>query len=151
MKYLSGGKSIKRTTEDVIKLVPPNKVTHYRNIHINISIFYVNKIVFFLVKSRDIGFIHCKPRLNKFKQQDSNALKTIVCYDNIRSFKVVSAYLDIAFEPITDWMKRKLVIVLTTYRLQCAKGRKCYSLCSGKNSVYPESISIEITPLGDHD
>ena len=54
-----------RTTEDVATPVSPTIMEHYKDIHLDIDLLFVNKILFLLVESRDIGFIHCKVLLSK--------------------------------------------------------------------------------------
>ena len=53
------GVKIDRTTEDVAVLLPPKIMEHYKDVHLNIDILFVNKTPFLLTISRDIGFIHC--------------------------------------------------------------------------------------------
>ena len=55
-----------RTTEDVATSVPPSIMEHYRDVHLDIDIVFVNKIPFLLAKSRDIGCIYCKAMLSKY-------------------------------------------------------------------------------------
>ena len=49
-----------RTTEDIAVPVPPEIMKHYKDIHLDIDILFVNKTAFLLAISRDIRFIHCK-------------------------------------------------------------------------------------------
>ena len=66
-KFKHPRKSVKmdRTTKDVDTPIPPEILKHYKNIHIEIHLLFVNKIPFLLEKSRDIGFIHCKAFISK--------------------------------------------------------------------------------------
>ena len=50
-----------QTTEDVAAPSPPKIPEHYKDIHLDIDILYVNQTAFLLAISRDIGFIHCRP------------------------------------------------------------------------------------------
>ena len=52
---------IDRTTKDIVAPVPPEIMKHYKDIHLDIDILFVNKTVFLLAILRDIGFIHCRP------------------------------------------------------------------------------------------
>ena len=64
-KYPCKGVKMDRTTEDVATPISPMTMEHYRDVHLNIDILFVNKIPFLLAKSRDIGLIHCKAILSK--------------------------------------------------------------------------------------
>ena len=59
-KHPHNGVKIDRTTEDIAASVPPEIMNHYKDIHLDIDILFVNKIPFLLVISWDIRFIHCK-------------------------------------------------------------------------------------------
>ena len=43
-----------RTTEDLAAPVPPTIIEYYSDIHLDIDILFVNKILFLLATSRDI-------------------------------------------------------------------------------------------------
>ena len=58
-KHPRKGVKMDRTTEDVATPVPPKIMEHYKDIHLDIDLLFVNKILFLLVESRDIGFIPC--------------------------------------------------------------------------------------------
>ena len=58
-----------RTTEDVAAPLPPKILEHYKDIHLNIDILYVNQTAFLLAISRDIGFIYCRPMSNNVTKQ----------------------------------------------------------------------------------
>ena len=64
-KYPSKGVKMDRTTEDNATPIPPEIMKHYKNIHLNIDLLFVNKISFLLAKSRDVGYVHCKALLSK--------------------------------------------------------------------------------------
>ena len=49
-----------KTIRNIATLVPPEIVEHYTNLHLYSNIPFVNNVDFFLAKSRDIRFIHCK-------------------------------------------------------------------------------------------
>ena len=68
-KHPRKGIKMDRTTEDVATPVPPEIMEHYKNIHLDIDILFVNKIPFLLGKSRNIGFIDCKALLSKHDKQ----------------------------------------------------------------------------------
>ena len=89
-----------RTTEDVATHVPPEIMEHYKNIHLDIYLLFLNKIPFLWAKSRDIGFIHCKALLTKYDKRVQNGLRSIVLDYQSRGFKVVSTFGDGAFEPL---------------------------------------------------
>ena len=59
------GVKMDRTTEDLATPVPPTIMEYYSDIHLNIDVLFVNKILFILATSRDIGFIYCKALLSK--------------------------------------------------------------------------------------
>ena len=63
------GVKMDRTTEDVATPVSPTIMEHYKDIHLDIDLLFVNKIPFLLAKSRDIGVIHCNVLLSKHDKQ----------------------------------------------------------------------------------
>ena len=59
------GKSTKRKSkldrqDQVVEDVPPEVMSEYRNIHLDIDIMFVNGIPFLTTISRDLQLIHCK-------------------------------------------------------------------------------------------
>ena len=73
-KHPCKGVKMDRTTEYVATPVPPTIMKHYKNIHLDIDLLFVNKIQFILAKLRDIGFIHCKALLSKHEKRVQNGL-----------------------------------------------------------------------------
>ena len=59
-KHPRKGVKMDRTTEDIAVQLPPDIMEHYKDIHLDIDILFVNKTPFLLAISRDIGFIHYK-------------------------------------------------------------------------------------------
>ena len=114
IKYPSKGTKMDRTTEDAASLVPPTIMEHYKDIHLNIDLLFVNKIPFLLGISRDIGFIYCKALLSKHDKRVQNGLQQIVLDYQSRGFKIVSAFGDGAFEPLARWVQHDLHVDLTT-------------------------------------
>ena len=53
-------------TKDITDLVPLEIMEHYKNIHLDLDLLFVNKVTFLLEKSRDI---HCKAILTKSDKQ----------------------------------------------------------------------------------
>ena len=68
-KHHRKGVKMDRTTEDVATPVPPKIMEHYKDIHLDIDLLFVNKIPFLLAKSRDIGFIDYKALLSKHNKR----------------------------------------------------------------------------------
>ena len=60
-KYPRKGVKINRAIEDIAAPVPQEIIKHYREIHPDIDILFMNKTAFLLAILRDIGCIHCKP------------------------------------------------------------------------------------------
>ena len=58
-----------RTTEDVAAPLPPKIIEHYKDVHLDIDIVYINQTPSLLVISRDIRFIHCRPMSNNVTKQ----------------------------------------------------------------------------------
>lgn len=94
--------------------VPDEILKHYKDIHLDMDLMFVNGVAFFLATSRDIGFIHCQAVLSKHNQRVQDALRTIVSDYQHRGFRVCTAFGDNAFEPLKGWMKSELNIVLDT-------------------------------------
>ena len=103
-----------RTTEDVAVPLPPKILEHYKDIHLDIDILYVNQTAFLLAISRDIGFIHCRPISNNVTKKTQNAMIEIILDYKARGFKVVSAFGDGEFDSLKDWMRGELHINLDT-------------------------------------
>ena len=64
-----------RTTEVIVAPVPPEIMKLFKDIHLDIDIIFVNKTVFLLEISRDIGFIHCKAVASNHRKRVQNGLK----------------------------------------------------------------------------
>ena len=73
-KHPRKGVKIDRTTEDVATPVPLTIMEHYRDVHLDTDLLFVNKILFLLAKSRDTGFIHCKALLSKYDNRVQKGL-----------------------------------------------------------------------------
>ena len=91
-KHPRKGVKIDRTTEDIVAPLPPNTIEHYKDIHLNIDVLYVNQTPFLLAISRDIGFIYCRLMSNNVTKRIQNALKQIKLDYQARGFNVVSAF-----------------------------------------------------------
>ena len=74
-KYPHKGVKMDRTTKDIVIPVPPEIIKHYKDIHLDIDILFVNKTAFLLEISRDIRFIHCKPMTSNHSKRVQNRLK----------------------------------------------------------------------------
>ena len=77
-KHPHKGVTMDRTTEDDATPVPSMIKEHYKDIHLDIDLLFVNKILFLLAKSGDIGFIHCKTLLYRHNKLVQNGLLPIV-------------------------------------------------------------------------
>ena len=75
-----------RITEDIEALVPPEIMKHYKDMHLDIDILFVNKTLFLLAVSRDIGFIHWKVMASSHSKRMQNRLKQIVFDYQSRKF-----------------------------------------------------------------
>ena len=73
-KHPHKGVKMDRTTKDLAAPVPPTIMEYYSDMHLDIYILFVNKILFLLATSRDIGFIHCKALLSKHGKRIQNGL-----------------------------------------------------------------------------
>ena len=60
-KHPRKGVKMDRTTEDIAAPVPPVIMMHYKDLHLDIDILFMNKTAFLLAISRDIGFIYYRP------------------------------------------------------------------------------------------
>ena len=105
MKHPRKGHKMDRVTEDTISPVPSSLLENYKNIHLDIDLFFVNDVTFFLATSRHVGYIHCRAVVNKTDKRVANALREIVKEYEHRGFKVISASGDLAFEPMKEWVK----------------------------------------------
>ena len=91
-----------RTTEDVATPVTPKIIEHYKDIHLDIDLLFVNKIPFLLTTSRDIDFIHYKALVSK---HDKRVCRTN--YGQLFLIKGIQGYFRIwrrDFEPLVEWI-----------------------------------------------
>ena len=76
---------------------------HYKEIHLDIDVMYINKIPFLVAVSKYIGMIHCMPVMNKDNKRVSDALASIISQYNGRGFKVSTIHADGAFDSLKEW------------------------------------------------
>ena len=110
-----------RTIEDITGTVLLKLTKHYKYIHLDIDLLFLNGVAFLLVKSKYIESIYCKAILSKSYQQVINGLKSIILDYEARKFKVTTVFLDVAFKPINNWMGQELYADLITFPLICFK------------------------------
>ena len=114
LKHPRKGQKMNRISEDVGKSLPPKILDHYKNIHLDMDIMFVNGVAFFLAKSRDIGFIHCSPVLSKHNKRVQNAIISIVNEYENRGYVMKTASGDNTFEPLRGWLLEEYGITLDT-------------------------------------
>ena len=85
-KHPRKGVKIDRTTEENAAPVPLEIMKHYKEIHFDKDILFVNKTAFLLAISRDIEFIHCKPMCSSVTKQVQNAPEQITLNYQARGF-----------------------------------------------------------------
>ena len=112
-KHPCKGVEMDRTIE-VITTPFPSKILHYKDIHLNIDILYVNQTAFLLAISRDIRFIHCRSMSSNVTKKIHNLMIQITLDYKARAFKVVSAFGDNKFDSLKDWLRGELQINLGT-------------------------------------
>ena len=93
-KHPQKGVKLDRITEYVAALLPPKIIEHYKDVHLDIDILFVNKTLFLLAISRYIGFIHCRPISHNGTKRIQNAMKQITLNYQARGFNVVIAFGD---------------------------------------------------------
>ena len=91
-----------RTTEDVASPLPSKIIGHYKNIHLNIDILFIDQTSFLLAISRDIGFIHCRSVSNNITKRIQNAMKQITLDYQAKRFNVVTAFGNGEFNHLKD-------------------------------------------------
>ena len=120
------------------------------------DILFVNKTTFLLVRSRDFGFIHCKPMTSSVTKQVQNALKQITFDYQARGFKIIFAFGDDAFKHLTNWTRSELHIDLVTCAADPHVSRAKHAIRFVKKRLrsihsemsftkYPRRLTIEIT------
>ena len=85
---------------------------HYKDVHLDIDILFINKTPFLLAISRDIGFSHCRPMSWNVTKQIQNAMKEITLNYQARGFDVVTTFGHNEFNHLKDWMRSELHIDL---------------------------------------
>ena len=113
-KHPRKGVKMDITTEDIATLLPPDIMEHYKDVHLDTDILFVNKIPFVFAISRDIGCIHCRPMSPNVTKQIQNTMKQITLYYQARGFNVATAFDDGKFDHLKDWMRSELHISLDT-------------------------------------
>ena len=83
---------------------------HYKVIHLDIDLLFVNKIQIILMISWNIRFMNVKALLSKYNKYVQNRLHQSV---QSRGFKDVYTVMDRTFENIVDWVRSNLYIDLT--------------------------------------
>ena len=87
-KHPQKGMKMDRTTKDVAAPLPPKILKHYKDIHLDIDISYVNQTAFLLAISRDIGFIHCRPMSINSTKKIQNVMKKITLDYQVRGLRL---------------------------------------------------------------
>ena len=113
-KYPRKSVKMDRTTKDIGTPVPREIMKHYKGIHLDIDILFVNKTSFLFAISRDIGFIHCKPVASSISKRVQNRPKQITLNFQARELKVVTTFGDSAFKHLTNWTRSELHMDLVT-------------------------------------
>ena len=113
-KHPRKGIQMDRTTEDITAPIPPEIMKHYKDIHLDIHILFVNKTTFLLAISRDIGLINCRPMSYSVTKRVRTIMKQISLDYQARGFNVVTTFGDSAFKHLTTWMRGEPHIGLTT-------------------------------------
>ena len=80
-------------------IIRPTIMDHYKDIHLDIDLLFVNKIPILLMISWNIRFMHCKVLLSKHNKCVQNKLQQIV---QSRRFKAVSTFVYETFKNIVD-------------------------------------------------
>ena len=101
-KHPQKGVKMDRTTEYVAIPLPPKILKHYKDIHLDIDILYVNQTAFLFAISRNIGFIHCRLMSRSVTKKIQNTMKKITLDYQARGFKVVTVSGDGEFEHLKD-------------------------------------------------
>ena len=102
MKHPRKGVQMSDNTEKYSE-VPIEVLKHYKEVHLDIDVMYINKIPFLVAISKSIGMIHCMPVMKKDNKRVSDALTTIISQYNGRGFKVCTIHGDGAFDSLKDW------------------------------------------------
>ena len=93
--------------------IPTEVHKHYKEIHLDIDVMYINKIPFLVVVSKSIGMIHYISVMNKDNKRVSNTLTSIISQYNGRGFKVSTIHGDGAFDSLKDWAMNTHKVQLT--------------------------------------
>ena len=112
MKHPRKGVQMTDNTEKYSE-VPTEVLKHYKEIHLDIDVMYINKISFLVAVSKSIGMIHCMPVMNKDNKRVSDALTSIISQYNGRGFKVSTIHGNGAFDSLKDWAMNTHKVQLT--------------------------------------
>ena len=83
--------------------VPSEILKHYKEVHLDIDVMYINRIPFLMAISKSIGMIYCTPVMNKDDKRVSDTLTSIISQCNGQGFRVVTIYGDGTFESLKNW------------------------------------------------
>ena len=145
-----------RSTEDVTAPLPPKIIEHYKDIHLDIDVLFVNQTPFLLEISRDIGFIHCRSMSNNVTKRIQNAMKQITLDYQARGFNVVITFSNGEFDHLKNWMKSESHFDLDTCAgdshvprtensIRFLKERLRSIQCETTFKKYPKRLTIEMT------
>ena len=101
-KHPHKGVNIDRTTKNIVAPVSPDIMKHYKNIHLDIDIIFVNKTAFLLAISRDVGFIRYNPMSRSVTRQTQNVMEHITLNYQARGFNVATTFGNSVFKHLTD-------------------------------------------------
>ena len=131
--------TVKRASECTF-IVRSTIMDHYKNIHLDIDLLFVNKIPVLLMISCNIRFIHFKALLSKHNKRVQNRPQQIV---QSRRFKTRSTYVDRDFENIVDWVHSNLHLDLTNYMVDSQ-----VSITEDVIQVVNDMVKQEVIPGG---
>ena len=121
--------------------VPPTIMNHYKEIYLDIDLLFVNKLPILLMMSQNIGFMYFKALLSKHNKRVQNRLQQIV---QLRGFKIISTFVDGAFNNIVNWVQNNLHLDLTncTIDLHVSIPEDVIQVVNdmGKQEVTPDGI-----------
>ena len=155
-KHPRKGMKMDRTIKDIAAPVPPEIMKHYKDVHLDVDILFVNKTAFLLAISRDIGFIYCRPMSSSVTKRIQNAMKQITLDYQARGFNVATAFGNGAFRHLINWIRSELYINLTTYAanshvpraenaIRLVNERLRSIQCETLFRKYPKRLTIEMT------
>ena len=99
--------------EKVVEDIPPEVMSEYKDVHLDIDRMFVNGIAFLTTISSHLRIIHARAILNRKHNRVKDAITAVKAAYKKRGFKVKTMHGDNEFAPLKDWLTKNEVTLET--------------------------------------